>query len=401
MMSAVTLDLPGLRRRYREELFGSLIPFWENHGIDQEHGGFFHSLDYDGSLISTDKFHWFQGRGLWVLSFLHNHFTGDPRHLQWAFETREFLLGHFPQADGWWAEMVSREGDVLRPFGGDLYGMLFAAEGLQEYAFAARDDASLDLAVALLKKISRYTDRPEYGRRPQGLWMVQLRIATQILRRWSDPAVSEIADRCLDAILHRHYNPDLGLNNEVLEHDFSRPPELARQSMPGHSIESLWMAMDEAGRRGDAGLRALAAERLRRHLEAGWDAEFGGLAEGIHVGDPDYAWPAVHPVGTNLEFLIRGEYLWIKPLWALNEILIGLLMILEDDPGAEWASRYFSEAQRLIDEKYSQRPRGLPGYLLFADREFTPQPHVQRQDNYHPARQLMLNLLTLERMIQK
>jgi hypothetical protein len=38
--------------------------------------------------------------------------------------------------------------------------------------------------------------------------------------------------------------------------------------------------------------------------------------------------------------------------------------------------------------------------MLFADRRMTLEPHVSRQDNYHPLRQLMLNILTLDRMIQ-
>jgi hypothetical protein len=37
--------------------------------------------------------------------------------------------------------------------------------------------------------------------------------------------------------------------------------------------------------------------------------------------------------------------------------------------------------------------------MLFADRRMTPQPHVARQDNYHPLRQLMLNLLSLDAML--
>jgi hypothetical protein len=57
-------------------------------------------------------------------------------------------------------------------------------------------------------------------------------------------------------------------------------------------------------------------------------------------------------------------------------------------------------AQNVIDEKFSRKRFGQPGYMLFADRRMVQQPHVRRQDNYHPPRQLMLNLLTLERMNQ-
>jgi N-acylglucosamine 2-epimerase len=54
------------------------------------------------------------------------------------------------------------------------------------------------------------------------------------------------------------------------------------------------------------------------------------------------------------------------------------------------------------EEKFGQQERGYPAaYMLFADRRMTFQPHVGRQDNYHPIRQLMLNILTLDRMIGK
>jgi hypothetical protein len=56
---------------------------------------------------------------------------------------------------------------------------------------------------------------------------------------------------------------------------------------------------------------------------------------------------------------------------------------------------------KVLNEKFSQKKRSLPGYMLFADRKMTAQPHVARQDNYHPPRQLMLNILTLNRMIQR
>ncbi len=57
-------------------------------------------------------------------------------------------------------------------------------------------------------------------------------------------------------------------------------------------------------------------------------------------------------------------------------------------------------AQETIDARFSRKQYGQPGYMLFADRRMVQQPHVARQDNYHPLRQLMLNLLDIGR-IQK
>ena len=108
------MTLAGLRKRYREELFDVTLPFWDEHGVDQQHGGVMHGLDYDGTLVHSDKLLWFQGRAIWIYSFLYNHFGKDPRHLEIARKTRDFVLRHARQPDGWWAEMLARDGKVLQ-----------------------------------------------------------------------------------------------------------------------------------------------------------------------------------------------------------------------------------------------------------------------------------------------
>jgi mannose/cellobiose epimerase-like protein (N-acyl-D-glucosamine 2-epimerase family) len=402
------MSLRELGDRYRAELFETYLPFWEKYGIDHEYGGVMCALDHDGTLVNDQKFHWFQGRGIWVYSFLYSHFGKDPRYLEIAKRTKEFLLAHFPQQDGTWAEVVSREGKVLKPFSGDLFGMYFAAEGLQEYAYAAGDYEAREIALKLVKKLFRQmnqagTPDPETGTagvRSQGVWMVTLRTATQILRKWTDPEIAAIADQSVDAVINKHYNPDTGLNTETLNFDFSRPQEEATKTKLGHSIETLWMVMDEAQRRHDQALYDLCAERVRHHLDVGWDHVFGGLADSINVSQGCYHWPLDRPVGTNFEFREVGEYKWVKSSWAFDEVLISTLNIIEHQ-GSEWAVRYFNLAQETFDKKMSLKQHGLPLFLVYADRRMTFQPHAVRQENYHRPRQYMLNLLSLERMTRR
>ena len=256
LMTLAGMNLTDLRNRYHAELFENYLPFWDKFGVDHEYGGFMCSLDYDGARANTDKFLWFQGRGIWIYSFLHNHFGKDAKYLDIARKTKDFVLTHAPQTDGWWAEEFARDGSVKKRFTGDIFGMYFVAEGLQEYAWAMQDDKVREMAFALVKKLFRYMDRPDFrfmgtgdpGVRAQGLWMVNVRIATQMLRRWKDPEIATIADKCVDAVIDRHYNPEIGLNNEMLNFDFSRPKGEETKSLLGHSIETLWMIQDEADR---------------------------------------------------------------------------------------------------------------------------------------------------------
>jgi hypothetical protein len=310
---------------------------------------------------------------------------------------------------------LSRSGRILRPYRGDTEGMYFIAEGLQEYAVATGDDHSWAQAVALLKKLFRHFNSPDFryrgadfpylwkskrAVRPQGLWFLNLNIATQMAERSRDPEIAAIADCALGAIVNRHYNADIGLNTEMLYFDFSRPKAEERKARFGHCVEALWMALDEATRRGDEALWETCAERIRRHIEVGWDHIYGGLSQWINVDHPCYEWPVETPPGTTFKLRFTGEYEYMKALWALHETLIATLKVFERT-GAEWAARYFGMAQKLIDEKFLRKKRGNPGYMLFADRQMSWQPHVSRQDNYHPLRQLMLSILILDNMIQQ
>ena len=158
--------------------------------------------------------------------------------------------------------------------------------------------------------------------------------------------------------------------------------------------------MDEALRRQDQTLYDLCAGRLRHHLEVCWDYIFGGLADSINVNQGGYQWPVDTPVGTNYHFREVGEYKWVKTSWSFDEVLISTMNVIEHQRSA-WAVRYFNLAHDTFYKKMSLGPRGLPLFMAFAEREMIFQPHVVRQENYHHARQLMLNLLALDRMIKR
>ena len=70
--------------RYRRDLRESVIPFWLNHSLDREHGGYFTCLDRDGTVYDTKKYVWLQGRAVWMFSRLYNEIdaSGPPSCFQ-------------------------------------------------------------------------------------------------------------------------------------------------------------------------------------------------------------------------------------------------------------------------------------------------------------------------------
>ncbi|MEA1957648.1 MAG: AGE family epimerase/isomerase [Euryarchaeota archaeon] len=145
----------------------------------------------------------------------------------------------------------------------------------------------------------------------------------------------------------------------------------------GHAIETHWMMLVEALRRGDRALFERVAERFRRHLEVAWDDVYGGLFRGMRV---------------------HGQYIFDKVLWAQEEGMIGC-MILCEHTDWEWPSAWFGKLFDYAEEKFALRRHGHPLYMCNGDRKVTYQPHVTRKENYHHPRCVMRNLLAIERLL--
>jgi N-acylglucosamine 2-epimerase len=392
------IAIASLEARYRRELFDEVLPFWDRHGIDHELGGVFSGLDYDGTPVDTHKHLWFQARSIWVYSRLHNAFGRQPRWLEVARRAADFSLRHLRRPDGTWAERVTREGVLVDAAGRPpAFGPFFMAEGLQELAAATGDTEMRRLARDLLIGSVREATSSTVVRSQPVSFLTAL-ICTQMLRRAPDAALEALAAEAVDAILMHHYNPETGLNDELVAADLSRSRGEAGFTVFGHSIEALWMVLDDAVRRGDDAAIDVCAERICRHLDVGWDRVFGGLSHAVRIDAGDFLWPVERPVGTDLEFRFAGEYHYMKTFWSLAEALVAVLKVLEHRRGTAWAREWFHRIQRTLDGRFSMQSMGLPLYVLFADRRITRARHARRQDNYHHPRMLMMALESLEAM---
>ncbi|OGD21616.1 MAG: hypothetical protein A2W03_16875 [Candidatus Aminicenantes bacterium RBG_16_63_16] len=394
--------LTELRDQYRYDLFTEYIPFHDKWVIDHEYGGFMLKTGWDGGTLSYEKSPTYEGRGLWTYSFLYNKLDPDPRHLEAARGSVEFIMKNKPAGDAIWPDRFSREGKPISAPSTEVYGDIFIADGLEEYSKSKGNERYWDMAKEIMLKCIRIYDRPGYypeigrselgedtplltgGARIQGHWFVLLHLATQMLEARPDPEVEAVAARCLDAILNRHYNPDFDLNVEILNHDFSRAPEVIAQYVcTGHCIETLWMVLYEAVRKRDRKLFDLAAQRFRRHVEVAWDDVYGGLFYGMRHVDDNVWW--VH-----------------KPGWVQMEALIGLVSIIEHT-GAEWAKDFFGRLYPWVMAKFPLKQYGYPLWIDYADRwvHFDKGDGSRRAENLHHPRQLMFNLLAVERMIKR
>jgi N-acylglucosamine 2-epimerase len=397
------LTLEELAAEYRRQLFDEYLPFWENGGYDEELGGFMCYLYDDGTVQDDRKDIWYQGRGIWVYSFLYNHIDRNQKWLQMASKSRDFMVEHMHRGDGTWLDTANRFGEPVEGIDysrtGNIYGALFAAVGMIQLAEATGSDEDLQLAKKTIRKAVELYEDPNYagvtvpdtdasGLRAQGHSFMFVWVVPQLLKLEQDPWFESLVREHLGHIGEKFWNPKYGISNETLFHDYRRIPTLADQMVPGHSIETQWMSAAAAAQFGDEEQAGVFRNRMRRLIEMSWDHVFGG------IGDTDYRVFAgdSHAIGPEFK---------IKAMWAQAEVLVGAMQAYADT-GDRWALEWY-EKMRVYVQRTMTTPSGV--WRQAVDREGNgvdrPGISIHRKGNFHQPRCLMMNLLQVERMIER
>ncbi|KKL78465.1 hypothetical protein LCGC14_2024580, partial [marine sediment metagenome] len=216
-----------------------------------------------------------------------------------------------------------------------VYTEVFGAIALAEYAKAAGDETVWQKAMAmyelLMPRLGRPSDTSLLGYPIHAEFHLHADDMCRITVAWvfneirPDPRFDDDLTLSVDSILKRHWKPELGALLENVAPDGSPMLDLPEGRMfhPGHAIESAWMLMEIARRRGDETLLQTAVEITLASLDHGWDREYGGLR---YITNVD--WTPTHSLEADLK-------LW----WPHGETLYALLLAWDltgRDDLAEW-----------------------------------------------------------------
>ena len=187
---------------YQALLCDRIIPFWLRHGVDREFGGVLSSMREDGTVISTDKYTWSQGRFVWVMSAVYNRIEPRPEFLRIARQTIDFLLAHARDEDGRFVFRTTREGQPLEG-ATSIYSDCFVAYGLSEYCRASPDDGLLAICREIFERVRQRVEEPDFnevapyqlppGRRPHAVSMILTEIANELAQTTGDASIDAIA----------------------------------------------------------------------------------------------------------------------------------------------------------------------------------------------------------------
>jgi N-acylglucosamine 2-epimerase len=283
--AALRVTLQGWRDRIRSELFESVVPFWERHSLDREHGGYLDYLDRDGAAFDTKKHAWLQGQELWLWSRLYNEVDARERWLAAANSGARFLTHFAAKTEGRVFSVVTRDGRPVA-IDNDARSELTVARGLCEWAVATGDAAARERARRAVDSALKLAAEPERvaavvlgGATPSSDLAIAV-LAVDVLQT-SRPLKFGDTDARLATWFERlglHLRPelDLVLDHVGLDGGVLDGPE-GRVVCAGRAIAAARMLFEHAQLTGDerGGQQALAA--LESALDFGWDSDDGGL----------------------------------------------------------------------------------------------------------------------------
>lgn len=338
-----------LLNTYRDGLLTDVLPFWIEHAVDHQFGGFTTSLNRDGTIVDTDKNVWQQGRFTWLLGELYNNVEQRAEWLELALHGAKFLDQYcFDPEDGRMWFHLTQQGLPIRKrryafsesFAAIAYGELAQATGQQEYADKATQTFQrfLDHNLNPQGVQQKFTaNRPTRG---LGFPMITINTAQELRESIGLSNADEWIDRSINDIRMYHIKADIecvmetvGMNGEILNHFDGRTLN------PGHAIEGAWFIMQEGKIRGDNSLIETGCQMLDWMWKRGWDPEFGGI---LYFADV-YGLPV-------------QEY-WhdMKFWWPHNETIIATLLAysLTGDEKYEqwhrlvhdWSYKHFADAE--------------------------------------------------------
>ncbi|NMC05442.1 MAG: AGE family epimerase/isomerase, partial [Candidatus Lokiarchaeota archaeon] len=285
------MDTSTHSERYKKELVGSVIPFWENHSIDTTHGGYYNSLDRDGSVYDTEKYMWMQWREVytWATLAVSQH-AGKKKEtwLGFARQGFDFLHDHGRDEAGNYYFVLGEDGTpIVAPHNifSEAFAVLgsaalFKATGEARYKAAALE--AMDHYVARIPDPKgRWNKRLPSGpkRLAHGPYMILANLGTVIKDDLGISDYDEAVKDSVDMVIDKFWNDEHHVLFENINDDFTIDLGSCdgRHLNPGHGLESAWFVLQHAERNHRPELVPKACKIIKALLDRGWDKEHGGI----------------------------------------------------------------------------------------------------------------------------
>lgn len=339
---------------FREQIFEGILPFWIQHSIDTELGGYITHLRRDGSRYDTIKTTAMQSRMMYAFAAAYR-LSGERNYLELARHGLQFMTdGLWDSAYGGWPDSTNRHGAPLDAEK-RTFTESYAIIGLAEYYAATKDTSALELAQRTFELAKHFLHDKECG----GYF---LRCAPD----WSLLSTRKTICSQLDMLFalvslyrptgdHRYVRDAVELAHVILEHMYDRrfhclvetcnanwtyDPFATRDiTWIGHNLKGAWVLLQLFEITGVERFAEAARGILDFSIRCGYDCENGGFFHYVYRSGP----------------LASQEKLW----WTNCEALMALLLAARLDDAAGTYAPYFNGTldfcmRSFLDPKYGE-----------------------------------------------
>ena len=284
------MDWTPFIQRYEDELLKNVIPFWQEHCIDRECGGFFSCLDRDGSVYDPNKYMWMQWRIVYMFATLYSSEYGKGREdwLQIARDGYDFLVAHGRLDDGSYCFQLNRKGEpAMGPF--SIFSDCFAAMGAAALFRATGEEMYKHEAESAMTSYIRRIPNPKgkYEKSlpgkerylSHGSYMILANLGCEMRDCLDTDRYDAECRQAINTVMDKFFHPGLRVIFENVRPDgsFDLDSSEGRFLNPGHGLESMWFVMRYGETHGDRKLIRRAADYTDAQFRFGSDPEFGGI----------------------------------------------------------------------------------------------------------------------------
>lgn len=284
-------EIEHLKTQFAEELFESVLPFWERHSPDWKHGGYFNHLDYDGKVYDPSKNVWLQARQVWLFSKLYNEVEQNPNWLVLAKMGMNFLRENAVTPTGRVYFSLTADGKPIYQQR-KIFAECFYAMALAEYGRASGNWQRVQEARHMFDLVWEMVLHPEKAGRPLlagtpalqplAVPMIVLNLIAEIAgddfdeyREQVNFCIGRIKQHFVDGKMYEQVRPE---GQPMLE------LSQGRLLNPGHAIEAGWFLLDWAERLNEPALHKISLAIIRESFAVGWDETYGGLYYFLDAG---------------------------------------------------------------------------------------------------------------------
>lgn len=342
---------------YSNYLKTNIIPFWLDHSIDKEYGGFFTCLNRKGEVYDTDKFMWLQHRQVWTFSMLYNNFEKNATFLQTAITGADYLAQHGMDSNGDWYFAMDRAGNpLIQPH--SIFSDCFATMAYAQLYKATGDKKYSEIALHSFGRILARRDNPKgiYSKAVPGsralkgfsLPMILCNLVLEIEHLLPKEEVEETLRFGINEVMKTFYREELGIIVENVTVDGELHDSYdGRLVNPGHGLESMWFVMDIAQKWGDKALIQKCVDISLNLMDYGWDKEHEGI------------FYFLDRTGAPLQQLEWDQKLWWVHLEATITMLKGYQLTGNDQCLAWYNKLHTYIWDKFVDPEYGE----MFGYL--------------------------------------